>query len=98
MESNAESLKIFTTRVRQLMLSYSQLREENTALKAQLDARGLEIKDLQGRFERLSHDYEMLKAARMLQITDGDVDEARKRLNKLIRNLSRSIAMLSGQV
>ncbi|MFC2759055.1 hypothetical protein [Hallella multisaccharivorax] len=80
------------------MLSYSQLREENTALKAQLDARGLEIKDLQGRFERLSHDYEMLKAARMLQITDGDVDEARKRLNKLIRNLSRSIAMLSGQV
>lgn len=98
MESNAESLKIFTTRVRQLMLSYSQLREENTALKAHLDARGLEIKDLQGRFERLSHDYEMLKAARMLQITDGDVDEARKRLNKLIRNLSRSIAMLSGQV
>ena len=46
---------------------------------------------------RLRHDYDLLKVARMMQITDGDIEEARKRLNKLIKNVNRSITLLNGQ-
>lgn len=98
MDAKEEVLKTFTTRVRQLMLSYKTLKDENASLKEQVSVRDAEISGLKERVERLSRDYELLKSARMMQITDGDVEEARKRLNKLIRNISRSLALLNGQV
>ena len=98
MNAKEEGLKTFTTRVRQLMLSYKALREENASLKKQVAVRDEEISGLQQRVERLSRDYDLLKTARTMQITDGDVEEARKRLNKLIRNVSKSLALLNGQV
>ena len=98
MDAKEEVLKTFTTRVRQLMLSYKTLKDENASLKEQVSMRDAEISGLKERVERLSRDYELLKSARIMQITDGDVEEARKRLNKLIRNISRSLALLNGQV
>lgn len=98
MDAKEEVLKTFTTRVRQLMLSYKELKDENAALKGQISARDEEIDGLKQRVERLTRDYDLLKTARMMQITDGDVEEARKRLNKLIRNVSKSLALLNGQV
>lgn len=98
MDAKEEVLKTFTTRVRQLMLSYKTLKDENASLKEQVSMRDTEISGLKERVERLSRDYELLKSARMMQITDGDVEEARKRLNKLIRNISRCLALLNGQV
>jgi phage shock protein A len=98
MDAKEEVLKTFTTRVRQLMLSYKELKDENTALQKQVSVRDEEISGLKQRVERLSRDYDLLKTARMMQITDGDVEEARKRLNKLIRNVNKSLALLNGQV
>lgn len=99
MNAKEEGLKTFTTRVRQLMLSYKALREENASLKKQVAVRDEEISGLQQRVERLSRDYDLLKTAKMMQIiADGDIEEARKRLNKLIRNVSKSLALLNGQV
>lgn len=98
MDAKEEVLKTFTTRVRQLMLSYKALKDENASLREQVSMRDEEISGLKERVERLSRDYELLKSARMMQITDGDVEETRKRLNKLIRNVSRSLALLNGQI
>jgi predicted nuclease with TOPRIM domain len=98
MDAKEEVLKTFTTRVRQLMLSYKELKDENAALQKQVSVRDEEISGLKQRVERLSRDYDLLKTARMMQITDGDVEEARKRLNKLIRNVNKSLALLNGQV
>ena len=39
----------------------------------------------------------MLKTARMLEVGDGDIDGARKRVNKLIRDIDRCITLLSEQ-
>ncbi len=97
MDVKTENLNVFTTRVRQLMLSYKALKEENDALKSQVKQREEEIAGLKERSNRLQNDYDQLKVARMMQITDGDIEEARKRLNKLIKNVSRSITLLNGQ-
>lgn len=97
MDAKTENLNVFTTRVRQLMLSYKALKEENDALKGQVQKRDEEIAGLKETANRLQHDYDLLKVARMMQITDGDIEEARKRLNKLIKNVSRSITLLNGQ-
>ncbi len=97
MDAKTEDLNVFTTRVRQLMLSYKALKDENAELKNQVKQREEEIVSLNERANRLQRDYDLLKVARMMQITDGDIEEARKRLNKLIKNVSRSITLLNGQ-
>lgn len=97
MDAKTENLNVFTTRVRQLMLSYKAQKEENGALRGKLQERDEEIAGLKELANRLQHDYDLLKVARMMQITDGDIEEARKRLNKLIKNVNRSITLLNGQ-
>lgn len=97
MDAKTENLNVFTTRVRQLMLSYKALKEENEALRSKVQEREEEIVGLKELANRLQHDYDLLKVARMMQITDGDIEEARKRLNRLIKNVSRSITLLNGQ-
>ena len=79
------------------MLSYKALKEENDALRSQVQKREEEIAGLKELANRLQHDYDLLKVARMMQITDGDIEEARRRLNKLIKNVNRSITLLNGQ-
>lgn len=97
MDAKTENLNVFTTRVRQLMLSYKAQKEENEVLRGKLQERDEEIAGLKELANRLQHDYDLLKVARMMQITDGDIEEARKRLNKLIKNVNRSITLLNGQ-
>lgn len=97
MDAKTENLNVFTTRVRQLMLSYKALKDENDALKSQVQKREEEIAGLKELANRLQRDYDLLKVARMMQITDGDIEEARKRINRLIKNVNRSITLLNGQ-
>ena len=97
MDTKTENLNVFTTRVRQLRLSYKSLKEENEALKGKVQEREEEIAGLKELANRLQHDYDLLKVARMMQITDGDMEETRKRLNKLIKNVRKSITLLNGQ-
>jgi predicted nucleic acid-binding Zn-ribbon protein len=55
------------------------------------------IKQLQARLEQQERDYNSLKMARMLEITDGDLQGAKDRLAKLIRDVNKCIAILSDE-
>lgn len=97
MDANEKLIKTFATRVRQMILQYQEIRKENTELYAMVDDRDKQITELKARVERLSRDYDSLKMARMMQITDGDVEASRKRLGKLIRDVNKCITLLSQQ-
>lgn len=53
MDAKTENLNVFTTRVRQLMLSYKALKEENEALRGKLQERDEEIAGLKELANRL---------------------------------------------
>lgn len=53
MDAKTENLNVFTTRVRQLMLSYKALKEENEALRGKLQGRDEEIAGLKELTNRL---------------------------------------------
>ena len=55
------------------------------------------IKQLQARLEQEERDYNSLKMARMLEITDGDLQGAKDRVAKLIRDVNKCIAILSDE-
>lgn len=97
MNANETLINTFATRVRQMILQYQEIRKENGELYAMVDERDKKIAELEARVERLSRDYDSLKMARMMQVTDGDIDASRKRLNKLIRDVNKCITLLSQQ-
>ena len=95
MDANEKTLKAFTTRVRQMILQYSDLKKENSELYAMVDERDAQIKDLQKKLEQADREYQLLKMAKMLEVTDGDMESAQKRVAKLIRDVNKCITLLS---
>lgn len=95
MDANEKTLTAFTTRVRQMILQYSDLKKENSELYAMVDERDAQIKDLQKRLEQADREYQLLKMAKMLEVTDGDMESAQKRVAKLIRDVNKCITLLS---
>ena len=97
MTSNEQTLATFQTRVRQMILRFRQLKQENDELYAMLDENENDIKELRQRMDQQVKDYNSLKMAKMIEITDGDLDAARARLSKLIRDVNKCIAILTDQ-
>ncbi len=90
-------LTLFTTRVRQMILQYNELKEENKQLYAQISSHEDQIKRLTASLEQAHKDYESLKAAKMIEICDGDIESAKRRLAALIREVNKCITLLSGK-
>lgn len=95
MDANEKTLTAFTTRMRQMILQYSDLKKENSELYAMVDERDAQIKDLQKKLEQADREYQLLKMAKMLEVTDGDMESAQKRVAKLIRDVNKCITLLS---
>ncbi len=95
MNANEKILNTFATRVRQMILQYEALKNENDELYALVDQRDQEIKQLQGELSQAEADYNSLKMAKMLEVTDGDMETAQKRVAKLIRDVNKCITLLS---
>ena len=95
MDANEKTLTAFTTRVRQMILQYSDLKKENSELYAMVYERDAQIKDLQKKLEQADREYQLLKMAKMLEVTDGDMESAQKRVAKLIRDVNKCITLLS---
>ena len=95
MNANEKILNTFATRVRQMILQYEELKGENDELYTLVDRREQEIKQLQRELDQVHDDYNVLKMAKMLEVTDGDMETAQKRVSKLIRDVNKCITLLS---
>lgn len=95
MNANEKILNTFATRVRQMILQYEALKKENDELYALVDQREQEIKQLQEELSQAEADYNSLKMAKMLEVTDGEMETAQKRVAKLIRDVNKCITLLS---
>ena len=95
MDATEHALNQFSTRVRQMLLQYKELKKENAELYAMVDEREEQIKTLNAKLAQAQDDYNSLKMAKMLEVTDGDVESAQKRLQRLIRDVNKCITLLS---
>ena len=95
MEADSKSIDLFTTRVRQMILQYNELREQNASLRSAMERQAAQVEQLQAQLAEARSDYESLKLARMVTITDGDMEAAQKRIARLIRSVDKCITLLS---
>lgn len=97
MASNDANLNLFTTRVRQLILKYQEIKKENSELYMMVDERDKKIAELERSVSEKDREYQALKTAKMIEITDGDIDSAKNRVAKLIRDVNQCITLLSNK-
>lgn len=95
MDANEKILNTFATRVRQMILRYESVCEENAALRRQIEERDGRIGQLEAELEKAKVDYKSLMTARMIEISDTDMEDAQKRISKLIREVNKCITLLS---
>ena len=95
MDATEHALNQFSTRIRQMLLQYKELKKENAELYTIVDEREEQIKTLNAKLAQAQNDYNSLKMAKMLEVTDGDVESAQKRLQRLIRDVNKCITLLS---
>ena len=97
MTPNEKVISTFETRVRQLLLRFQELKKENADLYEMVEEHEQRIKQLEAKLAQQERDYQSLKMARMVEITDGDLKGAKDRLARLIREVNKCIAVLSDE-
>lgn len=97
MANSEQEIIQFTTTVRMLLSKYKDMQKELSEIKQKLCEKEKNAKDMEVLAAASLKDYDMLKAAKMLEISDGDIEKARSRVNKLIRDVNRCITLLTEQ-
>ena len=64
---------------------------------AMLDKSEKDIENLRTQLAQSTNDYNSLKMAKMIEITDGDLENTKARLSKLIREVNKCITILKEQ-
>ncbi|MDD6378745.1 MAG: hypothetical protein PUG12_02715 [Prevotella sp.] len=95
MSDQEKAIHTFAAKVHQLILQYQDVKKENDELYGLVDERDQEIKKLKAQLAQSQHDYDSLKMAKMVEISESDMEGAQKRINKLIREVNKCITLLS---
>lgn len=95
MSQSESNIKTFTTRVRQLILKFNEVKKENSELYAMVDERDKTIAELKEMLDKQKKEYDSLMMAKMLNLTDNDIETTRKKVKKLLRTVNQCITLLS---
>lgn len=94
-EKHEKLLADLELRLRQLMFLCDSLKSENQSLKVELQAKNSEITRVNTTLDELNQKYSNLMFANTLTNTDGkSVEDAKSRLNKLVQEVDKCIALL----
>jgi cell shape-determining protein MreC len=85
----------FETRLRQLILAYKDLKQENERLADALHHQEQLTEDKDVEIEVLQKQYADLRNARILEVSSEDVTETRRKISQLIREIDKTIALLN---
>jgi len=77
-----------------MILKFEDIKRENSELYSMVDERDAKIKELEDKLTQAKHDYDSLKMAKMMTISDSDMETTQKRIAKLIRDVNKCITLL----
>lgn len=97
MTATEKNIATFETRTRQMILRFMELKKQNEELTGLLEKTDGEMEVLRRQLAQSQADYQSLKTAKMLEVTDGDISSAKDKLSKLIRDVNKCIAILSDE-
>ena len=94
-EEERQSMKNFEAKVRQVIAQMRVLQQENTDLYGELESKDEEINTLKAELAQSKTDYNNLKLAKMIEISDADIKESKLKISHLVREINKCINILS---
>lgn len=88
-------MKQFEARVRHVLAQFSVLKQENEDLYTEIEKKDEEIQRLKDQMSQSQNEYNNLKLAKMIEITDSDIKESKMKIAKLVREINKCISILS---
>ena len=95
MTNGSIDINEFAVRIRSLIKYTEKLKASNAELSNAISVKDDEIEQLKAKLSEQEEKYNALLTARMLDITDGNIETVRKQVNNLIRNVNQCITLLS---
>ena len=89
-----KTIRLLETRTRQLILKFTQVKEDNEELLEELVKKDNELQEVKKQNKQLMTDLSNLKMAKMLEIGDNDLAAAKQRISRLVRDVDKCIALL----
>lgn len=89
-----KKLSQFEAHVRVLMEKHAALQKENEELFQMLSQQEKTIGELTAQKELWQQRYNNLKLAKMIEISDDEMKNAKQRLSKLVREVDKCMALL----
>lgn len=90
-----QSMKQFEAKVRQVLAQFRVLKQENADLYSELEKKESEISELKEQKQQILSDYNNLKLAKMVQVSDSDIKESKQRITNLVREVNKCINILA---
>lgn len=93
-ENDRITLMHFEQKLHLLLHNYKKLQERNCELESLIEQRENSLKELQLRCDSLEKNYNNLKQAKVITLSDSEIGQTRERLSKLVREIDRCIESL----
>jgi len=90
-----ELINAFEFKLRKLMSEYRSLQDQNAELKAELNRKHTDLMMAHQEVLELRKNYDHLRIARNLGVTDEDRNESKQRINKMVREIDKCLALLN---
>ncbi|HZK04120.1 MAG TPA: hypothetical protein VFC94_06935 [Bacteroidaceae bacterium] len=94
-EEDSKTIIAFENKLKQFIGMYENLKNLNSDLSKLLENKELELEKLRCRLERIEKDYQNLKLAKVMSVSGKDIDQARMRISKLVREVDHCIELLN---
>ena len=85
----------FTLKVKQIIAKHEALKQEKHQLTAEIRKLEGVVNQLRQENQILDQKYNNLKLAKMLAVSDSDSKDAKGRIQKLVREIDKCIALLN---
>ncbi len=94
-EDKSKLLVNLEVRVKQVMFLCDSLKGENTRLKSEIKSKQSQLDEIAKDLNLLKTKYDSLKMARTITAASVDVNSAKNKLSKLVREVDKCINLLN---
>ena len=94
-EEDSKLIEQFEGKIRKLVDLYDTVKCSNSELRSQLEAKDEEIRQLKEELASRQESYQNLKRSKVLEVSGHDIDDTKRRVSGLVREIDHCIKLLN---
>ena len=94
-DDDSRLIEQFEGKIRKLVDLYDTVKSSNSELQGQLEAKDAEIRLLKDQLTNLQESYQNLKRSKVLEVSGHDIDDTKRRVSGLVREIDHCIKLLN---